>query len=142
MSGKCGRTLKRKIIHKTMKERDIQAIFSRKNKHTGVFELKLCKGTSLPFGAVADHQIRALLAVEGEGLSYKISDMSMDKKPFDCFRLQGIPSYIVIVFYKPRKPKTFYYVRIHHFVWLIQEAGRKSATEEMIKNGAEKVEIY
>lgn len=112
-----------------MKEKDIQALFSRKNNISGVFELKLVKGKNLAHSKVEPHQINALLSANGDGLSYKISDMSMDKKPFDCFRISNYPAYIVVVYYVPRKPKIAYYVPIKSFLENVKPKG--SLSEEM-----------
>ena len=52
-----------------MKESDFQTAFRDKNTMPGVFELKFCKGKSLPFSALAAHQEEALLASSSkEGL--------------------------------------------------------------------------
>jgi len=122
-----------------MKEKDVQTLFGKKNQLTGVFELKLCKEKSLPFEAVAAHQVKALLRVEGEGLYHKISDMSMGEKPFDCFYLAELPAYVVPVFYIPRKQKTAYYIRIKNFIKMMKGADRKSFTEVMARGNAEMV---
>lgn len=124
-----------------MKEKDVQNLFGKKNTVTGAFELKLVKGKSMPLSAVAEHQVRSLLKVEGEGLSWKISDFSMEQKPFDCFRMQGA-AYVVPVWYIPRKRKTAYYIRIWDFVALRDSIKRKSLTEEMAEMIAEwKIEL-
>lgn len=133
-----------------MKEKDVQRLFGKQNKVHGVFELKLCKGKSLSFDSVADHQIKALTKAEGsEGLYHKISDTASRAagvagfsrftapKPFDCFFLKDTPAYVVIVFYVPSKKKTAYYIPVHEFVNMRQavesgslgEKPRKSFTE-------------
>lgn len=120
-----------------MKERNIQTLFGRKNTMMGVFELKLVKGRSMPFNAVAEHQVRALSRVERGGLYHKISDASYEKKPFDCFRLEGVPAYVVPVWYVPRERKTAYYIRIGKFCELRDACGRKSLTETIAKEYAD-----
>lgn len=130
-----------------MKEKDVQRLFGKQNKVHGVFELKLCKGKSLSFDSVADHQIKALTKVEGsEGLYHKISDSPVSwqknmrftkEKPFDCLFLKDTPAYVVVVFYVPNKKKTAYYIPVHEFVnmrhlvenGLLGEKPRKSFTE-------------
>jgi len=130
-----------------MKEKDVQRLFGKQNKVHGVFELKLCKGKSLSFDSVADHQIKALTKVEGsEGLYHKISDSPVSwqknmrftkEKPFDCLFLKDTPAYVVVVFYVPSKKKTAYYIPVHEFVnmrhavenGLLGEKPRKSFTE-------------
>jgi hypothetical protein len=121
-----------------MKERDIQTVFRDHNKYTGIFELKLCKGTSIPFNAVKDHQRTALSLVSGNvGLFYKIPDTPIFTgsqsrfsalKPFDCFMLAEQPAFVVICHYEPRKFKRFYYIPIWVFLQEEQESVRKSLT--------------
>jgi penicillin-binding protein-related factor A (putative recombinase) len=121
-----------------MKERDIQTVFRDTNEKLGIFELKLCKGTSIPFDAVKDHQRTALSLISGEmGLFYKIADSPIftgtkmrfaTLKPFDCFRLANIPAYVVICFYVPRKYKRFYYIEIDRFLDEAENSARKSLT--------------
>jgi hypothetical protein len=130
-----------------MKEKNIQTIFGKKNTVPGVFELKLCKGTSIPFKQVYDHQVAALLAVEQTGFYHKIQDDPVSwgnrrfsrSKPFDCFLLRGIPAYVVVVFYVPRKRKTAYYIRISAFVQARMAASRESMTEAMARDCAQHV---
>jgi len=58
-----------------MKESNFQGEFSKRNLIEGVFELKLCKGKSLSFSSVAEHQEKALFAASSkQGLFHKISD--------------------------------------------------------------------
>ena len=130
-----------------MKEKDIQTIFRDHNQVMGVFELKLCKGTSLPFDAVKEHQRQALSQVSTDtGLFFKIPDSPIFTgtkmrftalKPFDCFHLAQIPAYVVICFYQPRKYKRFYYITIQAFLELEQEVYRKSITMDMAKEFSE-----
>lgn len=119
-----------------MKEKDLQTLFGRKNNLHGVFELKIVKGRSMPFNAVQDHQIKALIDASGTGLYHKISDASYEKKPFDCFYLVSTPAYVVPVWYVPRKRKTAYYISIEWFLWAREKSDRKSLTEEMAKHCA------
>lgn len=74
-----------------MREKNFQTLFSRRNTISGVFELKLTKTKSLAYSKVEPHQIKSLLAANSEkGCAYKLSDMSIDKKPFDSFRISKI----------------------------------------------------
>ena len=121
-----------------MKERDFQAEFGKRNLIIGVFELKFCKGKSIRFDSVAEHQEAALLAVEGDGLYHKITDQPFlkdmnfqRKKPFDCFNLAGIPAYVVIMWWIPRKKKNVYYIPINKWCCFRDKADKKSITEEM-----------
>jgi penicillin-binding protein-related factor A (putative recombinase) len=131
-----------------MKEKDIQQIFKTKNKKQGVFELKLCKGTSMAFDHVADHQIEALKTVStDEGLYHKIADSPVSwggqrftkPKPFDCFVLKNIPAYVVICWYIPRVKKAIHYIPVQQFIEKRNSVERKSITEEMSAEIAEEV---
>lgn len=129
-----------------MKEKDMQVLFGKHLKEnppnqTEVYELKICKGTSLPFNSLAEHQVEALLEAEDKGLYHKVSDQPVSwgmnsklrftaKKPFDCF-FAKCPAYVVVWFYKPRQPKFFIKIRIKNFVEMRFKANRKSFTEEM-----------
>ena len=130
-----------------MKEKDIQSLFGKKIDQMGVFELKLCKGPSISFSAVSEHQEESLSKVEREGLYYKISDAPFGHstgfrfhapKPFDCFFVKEIPAYVVVVFYRPREKKVAHFVRIGQWLSMKETCGRKSATREMVENAAER----
>jgi len=147
-----------------MKEKNFQSEFKKNNKIHGVFELKLCKGVSLPFSRVESHQEEALLAATTrEGFYYKIPDQPVSEleegapkgkeiqftqirftlpKPFDCFLVKNTPAYVVIMFYVPRKKKTVYYVRIEDFLEMKDLAKRKSMTEKMLEIYASEIENY
>jgi len=124
-----------------MREREFQTEFRKRNEVVGCFELKLCKKTSLPFNALADHQMSALFDASCDfGLFHKITDQPVFKgsktrftrpKPFDCFFLADIPSYVVVMFYVPRKKKNVYYIRIDKWIDMVGSYGRKSLNEEM-----------
>ena len=134
-----------------MKERDFQTQFSKRNIIHGVFELKFCKGKSLPFNALAEHQEKALLAVSGDGLFHKITDQPVfansgvrftRPKPFDCFFLSQTMAYIVCMFWIPRKKKSVYYIKISDWIEMRERADRKSATEKMFLEHATIYEDY
>jgi hypothetical protein len=135
-----------------MKEKHFQTEFGKRNKMIGVFELKFCKGKSLPFSALAEHQEKALLAASSSsGLYHKISDFPMfagskvrfnSPKPFDCVYLSNMDAYVVIMWWVPRKKKNVYYLWIRDWIDMRNEAGRKSATEEMADSYACRKESY
>jgi len=129
-----------------MKEKNFQQEFKTKNKIEGVFELKLCKGTSIPFSNIADHQVVALQNANSDvGLYHKLTDQPVsihqkqeDKNmrftrpaPFDCFFVKNYPAYVVIMFYTPRIRKNVFYIRINDFISMKLNTGRKSFTEEI-----------
>lgn len=109
-----------------MKEKDYQTIFNHwvKNvyKHTAAFELKLCKGNSLPFSAVAPHQLEALKAVNDGGLVYKIPDLGV-QNPFDCFSFFNAPAFIVI-----RYKDSFELITVSNFIYFKSHSKKKSIT--------------
>lgn len=134
-----------------MKEANFQSEFGKRNTYLGVFELKLCKGKSLPFNALKEHQKEALVKVTNCGLYHKISDFPMfsgnkmrfnKPKPFDCFYLKDIPAYVVIMFYVPYKKKTVYYIKIQDWITMGTKANRKSMTEQMANEYMSFVEDY
>ncbi len=132
-----------------MKEKNFQSEFKNKNKIFGIFELKLCKGTSLSFSALAPHQRQALTAINSlTGLYHKISDSPFFKdpggrmrftkpKPFDCFLLKDLDAYVVVMFYTPRTKKNVYYIHIFDFLTMEMETERKSFTEDMARANAD-----
>lgn len=102
-----------------MNEAKIQTLFSRKNSIDTIYEIKLVKfpKKSLAYSKVEPHQIVALSNANSEtGLAFKISDMSIEKKPCDGFRVSNHPAHIIVVYYVPRKPKIAYYIPIKSFV--------------------------
>jgi len=131
-----------------MRESDFQTAFSKKNTIIGCFELKFCKGKSLPFSALAEHQEQALSAVSStKGLFHKITDSPFFKdannkmrftrpKPFDCFFLNDTGAYVVIMFWEPRKKKNVYYIHIEDWIVMRETANRKSVTEDMADSHA------
>lgn len=120
-----------------MKEKDFQTKFTRWLKSgtdlpTGCFELKLAKGSSMPFSAVQDHQIAALQIAKHNRLAYKIADDSQGSKPFDCFLLVGSGAWVVIQFWE-RGKKEFFMIDVDDFVKEMATSKRKSLTPERAK---------
>lgn len=109
-----------------MKEKHYQTLFNKwlKNvyKKTGAFELKLTKNDSMPFSAVAPHQIEALKAASDKGLVYKIPDAGY-QNPFDCFSLFNVPAFVVIKY-----PLSFEMITIDNFIHARDTIKRKSLT--------------
>jgi hypothetical protein len=137
-----------------MKEANLQTLFGKYlTEHppstTEVYELKICKGPSLPFDAVKDHQIKGLLEAQN-GLYHKITDFPMfagsksrfnRPKPFDCICFNNVIGYVVILFYQPRKKKIVYKTSVKNFLHLKETSSRKSCTEKMIAEISEAIEI-
>lgn len=106
-----------------------------------IYELKICKLRSLPYRAVEDHQITALLRAHKAHLYHKIIDIPTSllmntfmrfttKKPFDCFVMVNVPAFVVVWFYKPRVKKIFIKIPIEAFLTERAKGERKSITEE------------
>ena len=119
-----------------------------KPKSTEAYELKMTSGTSIPFEMVKPHQVKALLDSQGKGLYHRITDQpwiqdrphSFTKpKPYDCFCIVGADAFVVLWFYKPRKPKKFIKIQINDFLDLKNNCGRKSITEEMALSKADEI---
>jgi hypothetical protein len=62
-------------------------------------------------------------------LVYKISDSGIGQKPFDTFKLEGVPAFVVVMFYK-RGQKDFFMIDIDAFMTEMHTSERKSLTEE------------
>jgi penicillin-binding protein-related factor A (putative recombinase) len=116
-----------------MREKDFQTRFNswltNRFVGSGAFELKLTHEKSLPFSAVQEHQIHALEMAKYKSLVYKISDSGIGTKPFDCFKLQGVPAFVVVMYYK-RGQKDFYMIDIDAFMTEMHTSERKSLTPE------------
>lgn len=99
----------------------------RKNpRFCAAFELKQTQTDSIPFSAIEDHQITALLAVETmQGILYKAPDDSRSIKPFDFFYLSDADGFVVI-----RYPKFFCLIDIDDFCEEKQKSKRKSLTSK------------
>lgn len=114
-----------------MKEKNYQTIFNKwlanVYKKTGAFELKHCKGSSLPFSAVASHQVLALKHAANDGIVYKIPDAGY-QNPFDCFSLFRVPAYVVIKY-----SESFELITINDFLLERDTSNRKSLTYERAK---------
>lgn len=111
-------------------------------RETRVYELKFTAGKSIRFDALSEHQREAMRQAEGVGLYHKITDQPIfhgkrtrfhPRKPFDCF-FAKCRAYVVVWFYKPRKPKRFYAIRIRDFLAMEASSERKSFTEDMARH--------
>lgn len=113
------------------REKSFQTTFNHwlKNvyKKTGAYELKQTTTGSLPFSAVVDHQVDALLNVRHGQFVFKIPDAGY-QNPFDCFSLCEQPAYVVIKYDK-------FFCLISIDTWLLEKgrSKRKSLTSERAK---------
>lgn len=94
------------------------------HKQTGVYELKVAKGNSIPFDAVVEHQIQSLEASNHGLLVWKIPDCGY-QNPFDCFSMYKVPAWVVIKF-----ANSFEMITIDTFVLEKSRSKRKSLTSE------------
>lgn len=79
---------------------------------SAAFELKQVKSNAMPFSAVKEHQIDALMAVQSkQGILYKAPDDSRGIKPFDFFYLRNALAFIVIKY-----PKFFVLIEPEDFI--------------------------
>jgi hypothetical protein len=119
-----------------MNEKTFQTQFNKfikeNFKNNSAFELKITKTKSIRFDAVKPHQIRNLELVEKGQFVYKIPDVGLQPKPFDCLTMNGF-SYLVFYFYE-RGKKTFWIVRLKEFLNQKEQSKKASFTEEDISN--------
>jgi penicillin-binding protein-related factor A (putative recombinase) len=140
-----------------MTEKDMQVLFGEilKNnppKETEVYELKICKKSSLPFSAIKDHQLESLYLSEAAGLYHKLSDPPIFrgmrtrfniKRPFDCFYLTHVKAFLVIWFYKRGEKKQFIKIKVKDFIDFKRRSIKKSLTEkEALAISSEIIVVY
>jgi hypothetical protein len=85
-------------------------------RSTCAIEFKIVKHPKKTLNLVFDfqpQQLQCLLLAQHSCLKHKISDMSMGAKPFDFFQICGAPSYVAVLFYKPKCPKIIYFININ-----------------------------
>lgn len=115
-------------------EKDFQSDFNRWKCHhmryTCCEELKICKTDKFSFSHIASHQYANLYNAKHCFIQHKIPDLGQ-QNPFDSFSLCGVLAYVVILFYKPRKPKRFYVIGIDELMGFMDDnPKKKSITEE------------
>jgi hypothetical protein len=82
---------------------------------SSAFELKLVRGNTFNFNLLEVHQERALkMASSPSGVYYKIADVGMGAKPFDCFFMNKVGAYVVLVFCD--NPTAFYFIDIYDYI--------------------------
>ena len=118
-----------------MKEKDVQSALGRYIKKNPfpfscLMELKLCKTSTFSFSHIRDNQFDGLFNAKHKGIYHKMSDQSRGLKPADSFWLMGVPAYLIICFYVPRKKKKTVWIDIDVLLHEMRTCGRKSITEE------------
>lgn len=111
--------------------REFRAWIKANPMPTSAYELKQTTAP-LPFDAVKEHQINALLACRDKdrGLLYKIADDSAGFKPFDFFYMNQVFSWVVIKYQK----KGFVIISIDNFLMEKERSKRKSLTWSKAKS--------
>lgn len=108
---------------------------------TECYEIKLVnlsKTKSFAFNRVAEHQIIGL-QTSLEALWLKIPDTAAingfsSQKPFDVVWIKSINSYVVVIFYEPRKFKAAVLIPIKDFIELKNTWTRKSIKLEELES--------
>jgi penicillin-binding protein-related factor A (putative recombinase) len=95
------------------------------------YEIKVTDSKSIPFSAVKDHQIDALLAVKHGTFMYKIPDAGW-QNPFDMFVMQKQPAYVVVAFTET-KPTNVWLIDIDTFLLMRDSEESKSLNEKMLE---------
>lgn len=108
--------------------------YLKQNKVYCAYEIKQTTTDSLPFSAVEDHQVNALVAIQEEGLCFKLSDADPRVKPCDGFNMPPVPAYVVIQY-----PKAFVLITVNNFVHARMTNRKKSLTFEKAKEIADKI---
>lgn len=116
------------------KESQFQTEFGRWVKHrwgyTAAFELKIVpKGKGLPFSSVRPNQRVGLTTASNGKMYYKLPDVGLTPKPFDCVVLVQEKAYVVIQYYA-RGVKHFYVVESNAFFDEAKRSKSRSLTEK------------
>lgn len=107
----------------------IKEIYFKNHSGGFAFELKHTRDKNyINFNEIKDHQIEALLAVNGDGLVYKIDDSGYGQKPFDCIAFKKCPAYVVIFY-----PLSAEIIPIEGFILERERSKRKSLTYDRAK---------
>lgn len=103
---------------------------------SGAYELKVTTTKRIPFTAVTEHQVDALMAVKTGKFIYKIPDAGW-QNPFDVIMMSGQPAWVVLGFQEPRKKTQTYIIDIELFLQLkseMEEMGIKSTSQDQLNN--------
>jgi len=107
--------VKRNLLEKDLYGNFGKIIRDKWKEGSSAFELKLVRGNTFNFNLLEEHQERALKMAGGQGgVYYKIADVGMGAKPFDCFFINKVGAYVVLVFIK--NPNIFYFIDIYDYI--------------------------
>lgn len=130
------------LASQVMTEKNIQTLFGKwlkenEQDNSYAYELKICKQKAIPLNSVKEHQVQGLLQAK-KGMYYKISDSPIfagmntkytASKPFDCFWIKVVESFIGICWYIPRKQKYLHLIPIDKWLNLVKTHHKKSVHE-------------
>lgn len=119
------------------REAEFQTVFNRYIRQSdiyGAFELKQTRSNALAFDSVEQHQCDSLMAIEENGLTWKLSDADPREKPCDSIRTKPMDSWIVVKY-----PSCFVIIPAMIFFLEEAESTRKSLTLERAKIIATKI---
>jgi len=91
-------------------------------------EMKIAKGERLPFNALKPHQEFALFQAKHSLMNHKISDFSMEEKPFDAFQFCFSKAYVIIFWYTKPGDKRMTIIDIDQFLQERELSTEKSLT--------------
>jgi len=117
--------IKREQQFTTLFQKWVRSVYMKKKNFCAfAFEIKHTGSKDyLNFNEVVEHQVNSLMAVNSQGLVYKISDSGIGYKCFDGFCMKSCPAYVVI------KYSTFFVlIDINTFVLEKSRSKRKSLT--------------
>lgn len=116
-----------------MTERQFQTLFTKWLKQnapwSAAYELKLTKTRRLPYRALQEHQAQALRRAKLGTLAFKISDMALGYKPFDCFSLVKSGAYVAVMFYQKKIRHCCYLIDVEQWIDHQKRSQEKSITE-------------
>lgn len=99
--------------------------------NSAAFELKQTQTNSFAYSDLKEHQVNALLAAKHKRILYKVTDDSLQAKPFDFFYLSSANAYVVIKY-----PLGFVMIDIDVFLNLKKIDTRKSLLWETAEKHA------
>jgi len=99
----------------------------------GYFELKYTGTSKFNLSKFEAHQIDSLIAMQENGLVWKLSDSDMREKPCDVLCTPALTSYVVITY------KTVFCMIPVNLISILIDAGAKSIGLEEAKELSEKV---
>lgn len=107
--------------------------YCRASRTYGIFELKQTTTDVFYLSNFEEHQLSSLLAVEQNGLVWKLSDADMREKPADVLSIPPLLAYVVIKF------KTKFCMIPARKIVLAKASGHKYITEEQAEKLSTKV---